>query len=283
MRDKQKVAVITDSSACVPQSEVRRLGIVVLPVHLIFGDRTYSDGVDLNASEFYERLRNGERSSTASPNVGEYLSAYRAVAEYASGAVCICVPSSLASMFSSARTAADLTGGFPVSVVDCSTAAGGQGLVTLAAARRAAAGGSLDEVEAEALNAMKRVRLVASLETLEYLRRGGRAPRLAEWGTSLLQIKPLLTVDKGEVKLLRLARTHRGAVEDMIKFVETHSEGPGELRVMVQHADVLGEAEVLAQKLRAKLHPVELHITEFTPVMGAHTGPGVLVIAFLKG
>lgn len=281
--NRQKVVVITDSSACLPEIEAQRLGVVILPVHLIFGNTTYSDGVDLKPSKFYERLRSGERPSTASPNIGEYLSAYQSVAHLAAGAVCICVPSRLASMYSSARAAAEMMEGFPVRVVDCATAAGGQGLVALAAARRAAAGGTLDEVEAEVRDAMARVRLAAVLDTLEYLRRGGRAPRLAEWGTSLLQIKPLLTVQNGEVKLLRLARTRRGATEEMIRFVEAYSRGPGELRMMVQHADAFGEATLLAEKLQERFQPVELHVTEFTPVMGAHTGPGVLVIALLKG
>jgi len=273
--------VITDSSACLPQTEAQELGIIVLPVHIIVGGRAYSDGVDLTASEFYERLRNGERSTTASPNTAEYLSAYRLASSYAEGAVCICVPSRLASMYNSAQAAVAMAEGFPVHVVDCATAAGGQGLVALAAARRAAAGANLEEVERAALTAMRRVRLVATLDTLEYLRRSGRAPRIAEWGTSLLQIKPLLTVENGGVRMLRLARTRRGAIEEMIKFVETSARTSEKLHMMVQHADMLDEARALAQKLRTLFEPVELHLTEFTPVMGAHTGPGVLLIAAL--
>ncbi len=280
--DGKKVSVVTDSSACLPEDEARRLGIVVVPVHLILGGRVYSDGVDLKASEFYERLRNGERFTTASPNVGEYLATYEAAAREAAGAVCICVPSGLASMYSSAQAAAGLIEGFPVRVVDCTTAAGGQGLVALAAARLAASGASLDKVEREARETMARVRLVATLDTLEYLRRSGRAPRLAEWGTSLLQIKPLLTVQGGEVKLLRLARTRRGAIAEMVKIAEDWARGAGTLRVMVQHADVLDQAQLLAQKLQEALQPLELFITEFTPVMGSHTGPGVLLVALLK-
>jgi DegV family protein with EDD domain len=277
----KRVVVITDSSACLPADLVRELGIVVVPVRLVAGSRVYSDGVDLQPSEFYERLRQGERFTTASPNIGEYLAAYEAASREAEGALCICVPSSFASMYGSAQAAAAMCEGFPVRVVDCTTAAGGQGLVALAAARLAARGAALADVEQAAREAMARVRLVATVDTLEYLHRSGRAPWIAERGTSLLQIKPLLTVQNGEAKLLRLARTRRGAIDEMVKIAAGWAHGAETLQVIVQHAGVLEEANALAQKLHESLRPGEMYVTEFTPVMGSHTGPGVLLVALL--
>jgi len=168
-------------------------------------------------------------------------------------------------------------------VLDCGTAAAGQGLVVLATARVAASGGSLTEVIETTKSVMPRVNLFATLDTLHYLVKGGRVPKAASLVNSLLQIKPIFTVSDGEARPVTNARTTAGAIKHILKIMEQKIVKGQPLHVAVMQADALDRAIVLRDEIVSQFNCAELFITEFTPVMGVHTGPGVIGVAFYSG
>ncbi len=280
-----KVVVVTDTTACIPTQLVEKYGIEVVPVVLVFGDRSYRDGIDISPSEFYALLKRAKElptTSTSSPD--PYFEAFRRASQRAAAVLCITLSSKLSAMFNSAQVAVDMTKktlpNVAIEVVDCATAAAGQGLVALAAARAAASGGSLTDVVEVAKSVMNRVTLLATLDTLSYLVRGGRVPKAAALASSLLQIKPIFTVSDGEAQPVTNARTMPGAVKRILKLMEQKVVKGQTLHVVVMHADALDRAIKLRDQVASQFDCTELFITEFTPVMGVHTGPGVIGVAF---
>jgi DegV family protein with EDD domain len=280
-----KVAVITDSTACIPPAMAKKYGIEIVPVVFIFGDKSYLDGVDMSTAEFYERLRRSDKLPTTSGSQpGSYLDAYHRASQRASGILCITVPSGLSGMFNSAemamKMAKETMPGITIEVLDCGTAAAAQGLVVLEAARAAALGKNLTEVINHTRSIMQRVNLLATLDTLNYLVKGGRVPKAAALATSLLQIKPIFTVKDGEARPLTNARTMPGALNQIIKMMKEKVVPGKPLHVAIMHADARESAEKLAKEISNRFVCAELFFTEFTPVMGVHTGPGVVGVAF---
>jgi len=275
-----KVAVVTDSAACLPLELIRKYNIHVVPFALIFGEQVYQDGVDVTTTQFYHMLREAsEFPTTSQPSVGEFLAVYQALREKAGGVVSIHVPATISGTFSSARMAAGLIPELPVRVVDSGSAAMAQGFVVLAAARAAAAGMDLEGVVQAARVIISSVHLYATLGTLEYLARSGRVPGVVALAGSALHIHPVFTIRQGQVEVVGRVRTKKRAVAHMLERMAA-DVGDRPVHAAVFHADVPEEVEKLRQQVGDRFHCVELHLTEFTPVMGAHTGPEVLGLAF---
>ena len=190
-------------------------------------------------------------------------------------------------MFNSARVAVKMAKealpSVAIEVLECTTAAAGQGLVALAAAREAALGKSLTEVVDTARRVMHRVELFASLDTLHYLVKGGRVPKAAALVNSLLHIKPIFTVNGGDAHTVALPRSIDSAMKQILKIMKKKIGEGQPVRVAVMHADALDQAIELRERVSSQFNCVELFITEFTPVMGVHTGPGVIGVAFYSG
>jgi DegV family protein with EDD domain len=282
---ENRVAVVTDTTACIPQDMVEEYGIELVPIELIFGDRVYRDGVDITPAEFYDMLRRTEKLPTTSGSVAlTYLEAYRRASRRADGIVCITESSKFSGMFNSARLAKEMAGeelpGLSIELAECSTAAAGQGLVALAAARVAASGKSLAEVVAFVRRLMHRVYLFASLDSLKYLVKGGRVPQAASLVNSILNIKPVFSVNGGAAHTLALPRSTASAIKRILKLMKAKIDKGQAIHVAVMHADVLEQAELLSRQIAARFNVAEIFITEFTPVMGVHTGPGVIGVAF---
>ena len=281
----KKVAIVTDTTACIPQEQVARYEINVVPVELIFGDRTYRDGIDITPSEFYALIRQANKLPTTSASSPEpYLEAYRQASQRAESILCITEPAKFSAMFDSAQVAREmartLLQNVSIEVLDCTTAAAGQGLVTLAAARAAAANSNLEEVMAITRSTMSRVRLFATLDTLQYLVKSGRVPQAAALVNSLLKIKPVFTLNHGDAHTVAIPRTIPSAIKRMLKIMEQQVVKGQPLHVAVMHADAPDKAVTIRNRIASQFDCAELFITEFTPVMGAHTGPGLLGIAF---
>jgi DegV family protein with EDD domain len=275
-----KVAIVTDSTATLPKDLVEELGIHVVPVVLVFGGETFRDGVDITPDEVYRRLRSGESIPTsAAPSVGDFLRVYASAAREASGVLSIHMSPKLSSTHTVATTASELLDDVPVRVVDCQTAAIGQGFVVLEAARTASAGATLDEVQHHVEEVAPRISLLFTLDSLEYLRRGGRIGGAAALAGTLLQIKPVLYLSEGRVEVFSKPRTKHRAIALILRQMEKQVGGRP-IRAAVLHADALREAEELRQSVADRFDCAELLISEFTPVMGAHTGPGLLGVAF---
>ncbi|MGB3905340.1 MAG: DegV family protein [Anaerolineae bacterium] len=275
-----KIAVVTDSVACVPAELVERYDIHVVPFHVIWDGNDYRDGVDLTPAEFYQFFGQDKAfPTTVQPSLADFTRTYARLSNKVEGIVSIHVPAELTGAINVARTAAQEAASVPVRIVDSRMATMAQGFIVLEAARTAAAGGTLEEVVATAEAMIPRVDFCATLHDLKHLHRGGRIGEAATLLGSKLRINPILSLAHGRVRVLGVVRTRRSAVEKMIEMMwERAGERP--LHYSVFHGDALAEAKRTAQEIQSRFNCVEFYITEFTPVMGAHTGPGVIGLAF---
>jgi DegV family protein with EDD domain len=275
-----RIAVVTDSAACIPADLLQRYRIQVVPFELVWDGRSYRDGQDLTPTEFYRRLRASTSLPTTSrPPLRAFVDLYRRLGQQVEGIVSIHVPETLTGTVSEARIAAEQASLVPVEVIDSGTAAMAEGFVVLAAARAAKADGSLEDVAAAAKQTIPRVGLYATLETLEYLQRGGRIGEAVSLLGSRLQLRPILYLAEGRVKVAGVVRSRRRAMERMLRLMaEQVAEQP--VHAATFHADAQDEAEKLVAKACAQFECRESYVTEFTPVMGVHTGPGTLGVAF---
>ena len=278
-----KVAVVTDSSACVPKEVIKQYGIHILPLILIFEDRSYRDGVDITSQEFYELLKKAKKvPTTSSPSPGEYLEAFLEVAKQASDILCITLPPHLSMAFDSATQAREMAReSIPhvnITVFPSRSAALAEGFIAQAAARAAASGKDLSQVIQAAQDMMDRVNAIAMLDTLYYLAKGGRIPKAAAWAGSLFKIKPILDAT-GDVRLLERCRTRKRAMQRLLYIMRQRSGGRP-ICVNLMHANAPEEAERLKADILSQFDCVEFYVTDFTPVIGTHTGPGSIGLSF---
>lgn len=281
----KKVAVVTDTTACVPADKVRQYDIEVVPIQLIFGEQSYRDGIDISPTEFYNRLRQaGKMPTTASSAPEPYLEAFRNASRKAESVLCLTEPRKFSAMFDSATVAMEMAKNAirntVIEVLECSTAAAGQGLVALAATREAALGKSLKEVKETAVNIMSRTNILAMLDTLQYLAKSGRVPQAAALVNSILNIKPVFTLNHSDAHTVALPRTTNGALNRIIKLMESGIDKAKSLHVAVMHADAPEQAAALEKRITSLFKCSEIFVTEFTPVMGVHTGPGLFGVAY---
>jgi DegV family protein with EDD domain len=282
---KQRVCIVTDTTACLPVDLARQLEVVIVPVVYIFGKESFRDGIDLTTSQFYARLRIAQKLPTTSGGLaGAYLEAFQKAAQKSDCILCINLSIKLSSMYNSARMAREMAlvaqPGLNIEVIDTNTAAGAQGLIVTAAARAAQNGADLTEVIKLVRTLMPKVHLLAMLDTLRYLVKGGRAPRAAEIATSLLQIKPIIGVIDGAAKPIENCLTVPKAMQRLVQMVEDETRSNTPLHIVTMQAGAEERGQKLFNMISKKYHPVESGLWEFTPVMGVHTGPGLVALAF---
>jgi len=279
-----KVAIVTDTTACIPKERVAEYGIELVPVEVIFNDRVYWDGIDITPTEFYAMLKRADKLPTTASSPGPFLEAYRKASQRYNNILCLTVSSKFSGMFNSALLAGDLAKeelpGVTIEVLECASAAAGQGLVALAAARAASLGKSLAEVVEVVKGLMPRVHLFASLDTLHYLVKGGRVPQAASLVNSILKMKPVFSVNGGEAHTLALPRSTESAINNILRLMGRKISKGKSVHIAVMHADAPEQAQVLKDRIFSRFNCVEIFTTEFTPVMGVHTGPGVVGVAF---
>jgi len=285
---EREVAIVTDTIACLPREEAERYHIREIPIKVIFGNRVYEDKVDLTADNFYSMLIQAKHlPTTAAPSPEHFLSAFRDSSREGKNIVCITLSRKLSSTYDSAKIAADMAreilSDVTIEVLDSRTAAAAEGFVVLAAARAAAMNKTLLEVIDTAKKVMSGVHLFAVIDTLKYLAKGGRVPRLAAWAGSLLDIKPIVFLKDGEAIPVARERTSLRAVHKMIEMTEKAVIKGLPLHMAIMHAAEREKAEDLKRQISSLFNCAELFVTEFTPVMGAHTGPGLLGVSFYCG
>ena len=284
MVHKRKVAVVVDSSTCLPRGLVEQSQIYVVPHELVIDERSFRDGVDIDPTEFYRILQESHVvPTTSSPKPAGFIEAFRSASEAAESVLCITLSAKFSAAYDSACVAAGMARAeLPeccIRVVDAQAAAGAQGLIAVEAARAAKAGCDLDQVMSRVEELIPEVDLLAFLDTLYYLRRSGRVPRVAAWAGSLLGIKPLTELRLGEARVLGRPRSRSRAIERMLEIMKARVAGrPAHVNVM--HAHAADDAMALRQRIEADLNCMELFVSEFTPVMGAHLGPGLVGLAF---
>jgi len=283
---QHSVAVVVDSSFCVPKELLQRYAIRVVPQELVVGDRTYRDGVDMEPSQFYAILqRNQTLMSTNAPKPVAFYDAFKQAAAEARSILCLTLAATFSSTYNSARVGAEMASSglpnVPVRVMDTRAAAGAAGFVAIEAARAASEGKDLDAVAQRAQEMVPKVNLLAFLDTLYYLGRSGRVPKIAVWAGSLLGVKPLAELHNGEARLVERPRSRAKATRRMVDIMRDRV-GARPVHVNVMHANSLSDAEALRQQIAGQFNCTELLLSEFTPVMGAHIGPGLLGLAFYK-
>ena len=273
--------MVTDSGSNLPSDVAARYGITVVPLYLHWDGQTYKDGVDITPDEVYRRLReNKHLPHTAAPSTGDFLQTYLRLSHEADVIVSIHLPAALSSVVQTAKLAAELASEtIRVHTMDAGTAAMGAGFVALAAARAATEGANLDSVVEAARAVSSKVMVLAMLDTLEYLYLGGRIGRAATLLGTALQIKPVLFLNNTVVDVLAKPATRSRALRVMLAEAARRLDGHP-AHVAVLHADAPVAARLLQEKIEADFDCVELLTAPFTPAMGAHTGPGLLGLAF---
>ncbi len=277
---RHRIMIVTDSAACVPREQVEAYGIVVIPYYVIWDGQAYADGRDLSAAEFYHRFREARSyPTTTHPPLGAFLEVYQKLGENCDGIVSIHLAERLTSAIRAARQAALELPGLPIRVVDSHTAASPEAFIVLAAARAAAQGASLEEVVAVAEACRERVGMYFAMQTLEHLRRGGRIGQAATLLGARLRIQPVLTLREGEILPVRVTRDWQRALQQVVDQTG-NTVGATPIRLAAFHADMPADANALLEQARQRMNVIDSHVAEFTPVVGAHTGPDIAGIAY---
>jgi DegV family protein with EDD domain len=272
------LAVVTDSTASLPDDLVARLGVQVVPLQVVVGGTSYDEGVEIGPAGVATALRAWTRVTTSRPSPHAFLDAYQRAAEAgADGIVSLHVSAAMSGTHESAVLAAR-DAPVPVEVVDSRSVGLGLGFLVLEAARSAADGAELAAVAARARERALRGRAFFVVATLEHLRRGGRIGAAAALVGSALSIKPVLTLDDGAIAPLERQRTWGRALARVEQLV-VDAAGTAPVEVAVQHLDAQDDAESLAQRLGARLAGVEVVVGEVGAVVGAHVGPGTIAVA----
>ena len=267
------IKIVTDSNCDLPADLVARHGITVVPLYINVGKNSYLDGVDMTHEQFYEGLPHFESHPTTSvPGPGQFVQVYEGLArEGATEILSIHIGSALSAMMAVARLAAEEVKSVPVTVFDSGQLSLGTGLLAITAAGAAAEGRPLDEIVAALEDQAARTHCIAALDTLEYLRRSGRLSRFQSSLGSVLQIKPLLKMNRGEFDMERV-RTRNGASDRLLELLT--GLAPFE-RLTLVHTHALDKAQLLYHKaLHLFPDATEPMTAEVTPVIGTHIGPG---------
>ena len=270
-----KIKVVTDSTNDLPRELIDEYGIHVIPMYINFGEQSFQDGVDISRQEFYTRLPQSDLfPTTAAPGIDQFIAAYQAAMD--SGAeeiLSIHISTSLSAVVDVAHKAAEQFSGVPVTVYDSDQLSLGTGFQARRAAQAAGDGLSMDEILALLKDQSSRTHVFAALDTLEFLKRGGRMNSVVAGLGSLLQLKPILTMHTGTPGAERV-RTKERAINRLIEMV---AELGSLEEIALVHTDARQEADALWQRAKY-LYPGEQEplSVDVTPVLGAHLGPGAV-------
>jgi len=282
----RKVAIITDSTCCLPSELVEKYDICLVPIFVVYKGESYRDGIDISPGEVYKIMRRRkDLPTTSTPSAGDFLEVYRRLSQEAESILCITLTGLQSKTFEAAvvakERANEVIPDTAIEVVDSRAVAGALGFVVLEAARVASQGAELPQVANAARSMISRVSLLAMLDTLYYLARTGRIAKAAAWAGSVLNMKPVLghSTSIGETTPVARPRTKAKALKLMVKLM-AERVGDSTVHVIVHHADELEEGEKLKAEIGSRFSCAELYLTEFTPGMGVHAGPGILGFSF---
>jgi DegV family protein with EDD domain len=279
-----KIAIVTDSTAYLPSELVKKHNITVTPLVVIWEDETFEDGVDIQSAEFYTRLKTAKKMpSTSQVSVGNMHAAFQNLVDQGFDVLGIFISSKLSGTIQSAMHAKEMMGaaGEKVTIVDSFATSMNMGFIVLAVARAAENGASLSDCLAIAEKARENSGVFFAVDTLEFLHRGGRIGGAQRFIGSALNLKPILTLKDGKVEGLERIRTKSKAQERVIELVAEKVSGKSNIRLATLHANASEDAKALLERAAQKLHPVETMLTEVSPVIGTHTGPGTVGLAYI--
>ena len=273
----ENTAIVTDSTADFPDAPQRFANWRVVPLYVRFGTESFRDYVELGPAEFYARLRASATSPTTSqPTPGDFLAAYGELDSF-ERIFSLHIAGRLSGTVESARTAATEVGGNRVRVIDTETASAAIAMLGLAIERRLERGTTDAEIDELAARYRREARLLFTVDTLEYLARGGRIGRARAWAGQLLNVKPILTIEHGEVVPVKRVRGNRKAFMEFVHAFESGSRPSPDLRIGIAHADAPERADALKELVRRTRPTAKLeHVATLGPVLGAHAGPGTV-------
>jgi DegV family protein with EDD domain len=271
----ENTAIVLDSTADFPEAPERFPNWRVVPLYVLFGDESHRDYVDLSPEAFYARLRSTDQLPTTSqPTPGDFLATYETLADY-QRVYSLQISSAVSGTYQSACTAAAEFGD-KIRVVDSETASAAIAMLGLAIERRLERGTTDEEIEGLIGRFKQDARLIFTVDTLEFLRRGGRIGRASAWAGELLHVKPILTIER-EVVPIKRVRGNRKAMQEFVSaFTSTTTDAPS-LKVGIAHADAPERAEQLRKMVRAERPQAEIElVTTLGAVIGTHAGPGTI-------
>jgi len=274
------VKIVTDSVADIPAGVVAELGISVIPVLVRFGEETFRDGIDITTDQFYERLVNSKVMPTTSvPSMDMYARTYARLAEETDEILVIMLSSKLSGLYNAAlQSKALLESQCRIEVVDSGNAVMAQGFVVIRAAQAAREGKNLDEILKIVRRDLLRVDMRAAFDTLEYLKRGGRIGKAQALMGSMLKVNPIVMIREGVVEPAGRAHSRAKAIDYLYDFAASYSHIE---ELAVEGAACPEDVDHLVKRL-SKIFPEErIYRSRTTPVIGAHTGPGLLLVAVL--
>lgn len=278
-----KVAIVTDSTVNLPESYIQENHITVAPQVVIWDDKTYLDGIDIQTKEFYQRLATSKTmpsSSQVSPQ--DFKNIYSDLHQQGFDILTIVVSSKLSGTMNSVTQAIQMIPEANIAVVDSFGASMSLGFPVLQAARAAVNGATLLECKAVAERARMHSNVYFVVDTLDFLHRGGRIGGASHFVGTALNLKPILTLHEGKVEAIGKVRTQKKAIEKMLDIVAEQLKHSRLVRISVLHANVPEQAQELLAECNRRFNPSESILTEVTPVIGTHTGPGTLGVAFLR-
>jgi DegV family protein with EDD domain len=277
------IGLVTDGGADLPADLAAEHGIKVVPHHVIWGTETYTDGINLTSEAFYERLkRDPQLPKTAQPSAAEFAAAYSdlQIQKGVDAILCMVTSQRITGAYSSAQLATSMVD-CPVKVIDTGTATIALGLSVLAVAEAIAQGATLEAAEQVAYSATSNSHFYFTLNTLEYLYRGGRIGKAQQLIGSALNLKPILHIQDGTVAAFGRERSRRRAIEKLLQVADTFT-GKTPLRLAVVHSNA-EEHQTFSESLRQKLAPQQFYETLACSPVGVYAGPEGLGFGVVHG
>jgi DegV family protein with EDD domain len=279
-----KVAIVTDSTAYIPDDIVQKHQIHIVPQVLIWGNETLRDGVDIQPEEFYKRLEKASVMPTTSQvTIGSFNDIFGELHSQGYDILAILISSKLSGTIDSAVQAREMLPEAHIEIVDSFTTAMALGFINLLAARAAQDGASLAECKALAEKATQHTGIVLGVDTLEFLHRGGRIGGGTRFLGTALNIKPILEVTGGRVEAVERVRTRKKSLSRIVELTEERIAGRRPVRLAALHANAPEEARALLEEAKTRFGAEETVFSQVSPVVGTHAGPGTLGLAFLAG
>jgi DegV family protein with EDD domain len=278
-----KIAIVTDSTAFLPVELVKRYNLTIVPLVVIWDEKNFLDGVDIQPAEFYTRLKTSKTMpSTSQVSVGDMHTAFQNLVDQGFEVLGIFISSKLSGTIQSAMQAKEMMGsaGEKVTIVDSLSTSMDMGFLVLAATRALQQGADLKECLAVVERTRKNSGVFFAVDTLEFLHRGGRIGGAQRFIGSALNLKPILAIKDGKVEGLERIRTKSKAHDRLLELVSEKVAGGKNIRLATVHANARVDAEVLLARAAQLLNPVETLCTDVSPVIGTHAGPGTVGLAY---
>jgi len=279
-----RVKVVTDSTADIPRGIVEQLGIIVVPLSVHFGEKVYLDYVELTSANFYDLLRKSpDHPRTSQPSPGDFSTVFEEATKDGSSVVAVLVSAGMSGTCQSAILGRDMVKNATIEIIDSRLTSMALGLAVIEGARAAKAGKSQAEVIAVANDAVSRAKVFFVVDTLEYLARNGRIGKAQALLGNLLSVKPILTLEDGQVASSEKVRGEKKVIPRLVEIMgESLEPGRGPAKVAIAHADCLERAEELRAAIEKAHHPAEIIMSGLGAVVGTHVGPGTQALMWFQ-